>query len=29
VPGIQLLGRTVVKAADIEHKQRVAFGEIG
>ena len=29
VPGIKLLGRTVVEAADIEHKHRVAFGEIG
>src|SRR5581483_7289883 len=29
VPGIELLSRTVVEAADIEHQQRVIFGEVG
>ena len=28
VPGIQLLGGTIVETADIEHKQCVVFGEI-
>jgi hypothetical protein len=29
VPGVKLLGGTVVDAADIEHQKRVAVGEIG